>query len=547
MLAPSDDFLNGWYIPSSDANAAADRQFDAQMVDYRSSYFAGQTSRYLPRPSGVNALGSNADYHYGAEQQYFLMVERARGDDRDNMVVGQAVSRMVANVMQDGFNLDTHTGEEKLDADLKARWHEWASSSDACDLEGERTFDKIAEMLLRTRTVDGDVVVLPTNQGKLQVVESHHLRNPYAVRNSSQDLTGLIHGVEMRNGRRVAYHLTPDTIGFLQPKRYQTRRYAARDANGNRQVLHIYDPKRFSQRRGVTSFAPIVFPTKYHDDLQFANLVNAKRASFIAIVREYEARLVQAPGDRAGGSRSSDTRSDGSTMTSEAGGPGQVIRGEPGETIKPWSANIPSPQFFPHAKMLLGIIAINLDLPVMVLMLDASETNFNGYRGVIDQARQRFSQFQRDMIQQFHTPVYQWWVRRQLRDPVIARFARRSNIDVFSHSWTPNGWSYIQPVQDASADDLRVTRNLISQRRRAQERGLDYETLADEIIEDRALLVELALERADLINSQWPEASVDWRELAYGLQRGGVSLSLTGNIDGDEPSTAPSKDRSDDA
>jgi len=37
----------------------------------------------------------------------------------------------------------------------------------------------------------------------------------------------------------------------------------------------------------------------------------------------------------------------------------------------------------------LGILAVNLDLPLCVFLLDASETNYSGFRGAIDQARQR--------------------------------------------------------------------------------------------------------------------------------------------------------------
>ncbi len=33
----------------------------------------------------------------------------------------------------------------------------------------------------------------------------------------------------------------------------------------------------------------------------------------------------------------------------------------------------------------LGILAVNLDLPLCVFLLDASETNHSGFRGAIDQ------------------------------------------------------------------------------------------------------------------------------------------------------------------
>ena len=57
--------------------------------------------------------------------------------------------------------------------------------------------------------------------------------------------------------------------------------------------------------------------------------------------------------------------------------------------------------------MLLGILAVNLDLPLCVFLLDASETNYSGFRGAIDQARQRWREIQSWMMGSFHGPVYE--------------------------------------------------------------------------------------------------------------------------------------------
>lgn len=537
--------LAGLYAFVSAAGDAFDNAFSRQMSEVHAGYFAGGTTRFLPRPPGVQASGSGADYHYLSETAYFLMVERARFDDRENMMLGQGVNRFVANVMQQGFALQVETGDEMLSADLAAGWKEWAEDRDACDYDGERDFDQIARGLLRTNTVDGDVFAFPTTAGSIQVVENHHCRNPFGVRSGLSNGSGVVHGVELQNNRRVAFHFTPEELGTGQvSRRTRMRRIPARDREGFRQVFQVYNPKRFSQRRGVTAFAPIIFPSRYHDDLQFAALVNAKRSSFIAIVREFLDTAPALPGrDRQSGTRTEVTRDDGTTRTEEGGMPGQTIRGNPGEKITPWSANIPAPSHFQHSDMLLAILACNLDLPIMVFKLDASQTNFNGYRGVIDQARMRFSEIQSDLVVQFHIEAYRWKVRQFMRrDAAIRSAAKRSGINIFGHRWTPRGWPYIQPVQDAAADDLRLSRNLISGRRRAQERGIDYDDLTTEIVEDRASLVLKALEATDSINKQYPDAGLTWRELAYGGESA-VKVSLSGKLDGDgEPTETPDKE-----
>jgi len=47
-----------------------------------------------------------------------------------------------------------------------------------------------------------------------------------------------------------------------------------------------------------------------------------------------------------------------------------------------------------------------------VFLLDASETNFSGFRGEIDQARQRWREVQSWRMGSFHGPVYEWKVRQ---------------------------------------------------------------------------------------------------------------------------------------
>lgn len=534
-----------------------DKQFAEDMQSVQAGYMAGSRSRYLGTPPGINPLGTNADYHYNSELQYFMMTERARFDDRDNMVLGQGITRMVANVLQNGFKLHINTGDSGLNRELDDRWDSWSGDKDACDFEGERTFDQIVRSQLRNTVVDGDIMSLPLESGQLQTLENHRCRTPWKMRGMrGRNATGVVHGVELANRRRVGFHFTKDELNLRSSVTRRTKmdRISARDDEGNRQVFQLYFPKRFSQTRGVTALAPICFPTKYHDDLQFANLVNAKRASFIAILRTMDP-TVDPPSDRQSGTRETETRADGTTRTTEGGGPGQTIVGAPGEKLEAWSANIPAASFFDHAAMLLAIMAINLDLPELVFMLDGSKTNFNGYRAVAEQMRMRFEQIQSDIICTLHSPIYSWQVRLWAEaDPAIRRMLTRSNINVFAHLWTPRGWPYVQPVTDAAADDLRTDANLCSQTERAQERGktwkgpADYKppailSQADEIVDDREYIIRRAMARTEAIQEDYPKTGTDlnWRELAYGNRKTGIRMSLSGSLDDPDDGVDPKK------
>ncbi|HUX02746.1 MAG TPA: hypothetical protein VMY35_17425, partial [Phycisphaerae bacterium] len=165
--------------------------------------------------------------------------------------------------------------------------------------------------------------------------------------------------------------------------------------------------------------------------------------------------------------------------------------------------------------LILTFIAINLDLPLAVFLLDPTKTNFSGWRGAMDQAKLRFRAMQRWLIDFFHRPVYRWKLRQWIADdPALGLIARRQGEEFFAHKWNPPGWPYIEPLKDGLADKNRFDEALISRRRWAAERGFEsWERLAGEIVEDNGLFIELAQKKAEKLNKEFPGLGLTWREL----------------------------------
>ncbi len=163
-----------------------------------------------------------------------------------------------------------------------------------------------------------------------------------------------------------------------------------------------------------------------------------------------------------------------------------------------------------------------------MLLMDASETNFSGWRGAVDQAQMGFRRNQTVLIERFLRPVYAWKVSRWLEfDDEIRRLAGRDGVDVYGHGWNRPGWKYIQPLQDASADLLAVRNGLTSWRRMQATRGRDWQIVAGEIVADNALAIRLAKQTAQEINGEFPDdAPVHWRELISLPTPDGVSVAL---------------------
>jgi len=516
-------------------NNAEDRSLAETFAGLKSDYQATKTSRFR-RTRTVPGMGASADYHYRTEARYLRMMEYARDMDRNDCIVGQTVDRAVTNTIQDGFVLDPNTGDTGLDTAWADRWREWSEDSEQCDIAGERTFAEIEELVPRHCLVDGDILALPNRSGALEMVEGHRLRTPT---NTSKNVVG---GVLLdSNRRRLQYWLTRNEIDSNRAltKVGDVKQYDARDTAGEKQVFHVYVSKRLSQTRGVTAFAPIFDLLGMFEDINFAKLVQQQVVSCFAVFRKRSEEFL--PGaDAQRGERSSETLSDGTTRTIEGVAPGMEIFGQPGEDLIGFSPNVPNPEFFPHVKLILTLIGVNLGMPLVLVMMDASQTNFSGWRGAVDQARLGFRRNQRRLALRFHSPVFRWKVRQWLAEDAAARTtAGQSNVNPFGHRWHPPTWPYIEPLKDATADLVRVRNCLISPRRLHSERGREWADIARETVEDNAMAIRRAREEATAINAEFSDQQpVHWRELLSLPTPDGVKIQLTTAQEGQDVDAA---------
>lgn len=515
-----------------DENPSLAESFDLLRADYN----AAKASRFRRTRAGVSGTGRSGDYHYRTEGDFLRLMEIARDFIRNDVVVGQAVRRLVHNVVRDGFTLDPQTHNSDADEILTRRWAEWTGDPARCELAGEHNWHRIEQLALQQTIVDGDLIVLLTNTGAVELVEAHRMRTPTNAKRSSKYKNSLVHGVLLdENRRRREYWITKNDIDPNQTvsRISDMKRYPARDRQGNRLVLHVYRPDRVSQTRGVSALAPVVDVVSQHDECQFAQMVKQQVSSAFAILRQqadpHFLRTGSAPTAVQLGARETETLSDGTTRTLEGIGPGMIYTGQPGETLTGFSPNVPNPEFFKHTSLLLTFISINLGLPLQVLLLDPTKTNFSGWRGAIDQARMGFLDLQNWLIASLHSPVYRWQVRNwATTDPVLRELDQLPGVDLLRHRFHPPSWPYIEPLKDASADLLQVRNGMLSHRRRCAKRGLNWEEVSAEIVADNALLIRKAEEAAQKLNLEL-NLNLSWRELAMLPTPDGVTVTTEGD------------------
>jgi len=503
----------------------------------QADYDMSRESRFVRRRTGLAPQGGTADYHTRVEWQYYNDIEKARDMDRNDSVIGQTIDRAVSNEVQQGFTVDPQTGDKEADEAIKELWADWSCNPDAVDIAGEMTFLDYEIAASRSSKLDGDCVITGTVDGHLQFFEAHTI-------GTSSQKENVVLGVEMDQFRkRLRYYITRD---LLDP--YSTGRstgFAAtetaldvRDENGIRQLFHVYNPKRTTMTRGITALAPVFQLAGMLEDVNFAKVVQQQIVSCFAIFRKQAMGAGGLPSVQGYGYSESETTGAG-TRAIEGITPGMEIIGAPGEELQGFSPNVPNSEYFEHVKLILQLIGVNLGLPLCLVLMDGSETNFSGWRGAVDEARKGFKRNQENLIKRFHSPVYVWKLHQMLtEDNALANLYGRIGERFFKHRWNPQYWPYIEPVKDAEGDLKQLRGCLNSPRRIQSNNGRQWDEVYAEAIDDYAGAIARAKAQAIKLNDTYKDNQpVHWRDLLPLPSPEGVSASMQIEPAAEEPQT----------
>lgn len=458
------------------------------------SYRAAKPSKFRNIP---NNLGGSADSHYYNSLDFFNLREYARAWDRDTPLLGQAVDRGLDQLLGTGLRVDPQTDDENVNDKLKALWVDWSNNPETCDFSAKFTFSEMERLALRHQWIDGDCfVLLDDATGSVRLVEGDRVDSStgQVVLDNGRE---LVHGVEVDpdSGKPHAYYF----VNYEAGERQRQRRIIP--AVGSDRliriprefVIHIFDPKRITQTRGITAFSGVFDRIDLLENLEFALLVQHQVAACISAFITSENNIQFGP-------RSEETQSDGTVLSYDEFSPGMIARLNPGENIETFSPNNPTADALQFARNITRQIGLAIGLPIELTLLDTSQGVFHSYRGAIESYKRTARRMQKVYSARFRSRVYRWKVQEWIDDGLIT-----ARPDIFRHNIQHPAWAYVDPFREAQADSLRIRDNLASPRQVWAERGRDYQDGVNEIVEDKSLLISSAQERAKELGVEWQE------------------------------------------
>jgi lambda family phage portal protein len=240
-------------------------------------------------------------------------------------------------------------------------------------------------------------------------------------------------------------------------------------------VLHLFRPDAAGQTRGMSRLASVLLRLRELDSLTDGQLVRLKIGALLAgFVTDADGTLLQ----------------DGATPGEASLEPGTMQRLRPGESVefsKPPEIGAESNAF---QKAVIREIGAGVGVPSFMLDHDLSEVNFSSARTAIIAFRRRVEAWQDAFAFQMLRLVYRRFVTTEI---LSGRLAVPLNASTLRHKWIAPKGQWLDPLKDAQAEALAISSGLTSRREAVAARGIDVESLDNEIAADRAREERLGL------------------------------------------------------
>lgn len=432
---------------------------------------AGQGRR--ARTWRVSGSGPNAALQYSAP----IMRDRARDQVRKNALAESAVSAIEANVVGTGIVPQFATSDAGLNRELAQLFLDWTDESDAdglCDWYGQqalatRSLAESGETFARFRfRRPGDLETVPL---QVQLLEAEYVPYDMPVAGYGQDIRC---GIEFNGiGKRAAYwmykqHPNDIIAPGIFPDRIPYRVPAS-------EVAHLYWAKRPGAIRGDTWLARMLIKARDVDLYDDAELTRKQMAAMFA-------GFVTKTGDGAFMGEDEEPDSAGVALAPLEPGTLQVL--EPDESIEFSEPADVGGAYESFMRVQHRLLAASAGVMYEQITGDYSTGNDRTFRAAVLEFRRRAKMWQHHiLVFQFGRPLILRWLDTARAAGIIVPPKAMQARDFRRVKWVPQGWQYINPVQEVQAEQASVRSGFTSRDAVISERGDDPEEVDRQIAE----------------------------------------------------------------
>lgn len=459
-------------------------------------------SGWNPRPGFGGSVKDNG---------WDTITGRARDLDQNNGWINGGIDRRVESVIGVNIRLSAQPVHDLLNrdyawrmkwtADVQARFKVWGNDIERrCDARQKLPFGAIAKLAYLHYVRDGEIAAEIrdnkrglANTTNVLLVEPERISTPDELKGKEGPL--LRDGVRLdENGAPVGYYVSsahPDDTSAV-PTRKRWDFIPVRGKTGRTKFVHVFNPRRAEQNRGISRLAEVMVPAKMVDRVDRAEVEAALKSAILSFfikspgtTEDLEGALAPSSSDASvdpwieeylNFREQKPVRIDGATIT-------QLL---PDEDVVVPERNSPNSNYPNFVRFVLQKIASSLGISYPQLSQDWAGINYSSARALLNEIWRGFLEDRWFFTQQFLTPIYAAWLEMEVANGDVKvpggpwNFYRNKTA-ICSAEWIGPGRGSVDPLKEANSDNLDTAAGRKSTVEAILERGRDpSDVLAEE-------------------------------------------------------------------
>lgn len=456
-------------------------------LDARSPYDGASVSRRTAKWRAPSTTPNSSLY------SLTTLRDRSRAAVRNDGYAKGTIDKLVTEVIGTGITPLSQARDAAFRVVASAKWLKWTDESDAdglLDFYGQQTqvcrgWFEAGEIFVRLRPrLLTDNLTVPL---QLQVLEPELCPHNYDAMLSNGNRVRA--GIEFDQiGRRVAFYFyqhrpgDPDTLISAELRRIPAEN-----------IIHLFDPLRAGQLRGLPLLTPALVRLYELDKFDDAILLRHQLANLFVGFIKSSASSSDTSINPLTGEESAVDNQDRPMVALE---PGTMQELDPGDEVDFAKPQDPAQTYPDFMRQQLLAVAAATGVPYEVITGDMSKVNDRTVRVILNAFRRRIQAWQHQIVaHQLCRRVWTTWMDRAFLSaslPIPVDYVENPT-PYAAVKWQPQGWPYLQPVQDIEAKKAAIRAGITSRANEVSETGEDAELIDHQQAADNARADELGL------------------------------------------------------
>lgn len=365
------------------------------------------------------------------------MRDRARRVYLNSYIGRSLIETETDYVIGDGMTLQARTGKDDFDQEVEERFRKWV---DVADIRGMMGGCDWQRMLYRTSRVDGDAGVVLVDRGgesRIQIIPGDRIQNPDGK-----------HGGNIFDGIEASAVGRPTKFHVLSESDNGKRSFESINADNFKYISWIAESL---QIRGETCYAQVFELLDQLDGYTDAVVIAARMGAIFGLIfkEKTAAKQFGALGTIA------NAKGDQQKAFKMENGMVKFIGGE--DDVVQVQASQPMSQTPDFIRAMLRLIGLPFGMPLEIAAKDVSTSNLSALRGVRQEYASACKPKQRRFIWSILTPIYRWWISREVK---AGRIKAAAPEDFTKHEWLPCAKPMTDPITETQALILECEANV---------------------------------------------------------------------------------------